>query len=321
MSDCTPSRSSGEWLRDEWFGRVPEGSEASFPPASPGSGGSPVVGPLLDWMERLQARGYARRQSLILLNGLCEQPESWFRNVGFWRRHFDVFMPNLLCYDGDVLHSCIDAGKPITVDYLVDQLHLYLESFVQSPPYHFVAASLGGKIATEYAARYPQRVGRLVLLCPSGVGDTEQLPIVDGVRRSDLRSIIDSAFFDARRVDPNLQAYYKRQFTDRRWRSGLLRTIRGTMGHSVRDRLREVKAPTLIVSGREDKIVCAREAAIAAKLLPQGHYLCLPRCGHAPQMEKPGFVNRLVIHFLSSSRPSTRLPLTPMSLARPNTIL
>jgi pimeloyl-ACP methyl ester carboxylesterase len=280
-----------------------------------------MVGAFRDWMERLQANGYGRRQSVVLLNGLCEQPESWFRNVGYWRRHFDVSVPSLLCYDGDVLHNRIDAGQPITIDYLVEQLHQYLECFVQMPPYHLVAASLGGKIAVEYAVRYPRRVGRVVLLCPSGMGDTEQLPIVDGVRRSDLRSIIDSAFFDARRVDPNLQTYYKRQFADRRWRSGLMRTIRGTMGYSVRGKLAEVKVPTLLVSGREDKIVCAREAELAAKLLPQGHYLCLPRCGHAPQMEKPGFINRLVVHFLSSPCPSSQLPLTPMSLARPNTIL
>src|SRR5262249_55428878 len=117
----------------------------------------PEVGPLFDWMERLQAKGYARRQSLVLLNGLCEQPESWFRNVGFWRRHFEVFMPNLLRYDGDLLHARIDAGEPVSVDYLVDQLHHYLDTYVQAPPYHLVAASLGGKIAVEYAARYPQR--------------------------------------------------------------------------------------------------------------------------------------------------------------------
>jgi len=280
-----------------------------------------VVGTLLELVGRLQADGYARRQSLVLLNGLCEQPESWFRNVGFWRRHFEVFMPNLLCYDGEALHARIDSGEAVTVDYLVTQLHHYLENFAQAPPYHLVAASLGGKVAVEYAARYPRRVGRVVLLCPSGLGDTEQLPIVDGVRRSDLRSIVDSAFFDARMVDPKLQVYYKRQFADRRWRSGLLRTIRGTMGHCVRDRLGDVKAPTLVVSGREDKIVCAREAAEATKLLPQGHYLCLSRCGHAPQMEKAGFINRLVVHFLTSPRPGTRLPMAALSLARANTIL
>lgn len=267
-----------------------------------------MVGAWRDWIERARAGGYARRPSLVLINGLCEQPESWFRNVGFWRRHFDVFMPNLLRYDGDALHARIDAGEPVTVDYLAGQLDEYLERFAQTPPYHLVAASLGGKVAVEYAARHPHRVGRVVLLCPSGMGDTERLPIVDGVRRSDLRSIIDSAFFDARRADPNLLGFYKERFADRRWRTGLLRTIRGTTGHGVRARLADVAAPTLVVSGREDKIVCPREAAAAAELLPQGHHLCLARCGHAPQMEEPGYVNRLVVHFLTSPRPNVPRP-------------
>ena len=86
-----------------------------------------------------------RRQPLILLNGLAEQAESWFRNHSFWGRHFEVYLPNLLVYDGPALHQRIDAGLPISVDYLVEQLQHYLESFVQTPPYHLVAASLGGK--------------------------------------------------------------------------------------------------------------------------------------------------------------------------------
>jgi pimeloyl-ACP methyl ester carboxylesterase len=280
-----------------------------------------VVGPWQTWLERFRVTGYARRQPLVLINGLCEQPESWFRNVGFWRRYFDVHLPNLLMYDGEALHRRIDAGEPITVDYLVGQLHQYLESYVQTPPYHLVAASLGGKVAVEYAARYPGRVGRMVLLCPSGMGDEEKLPIVDGVRRSDLRALVDSAFHDARHADPQLLTYYKRVFGDRRWRTGLLRTIRGTMEHSVHGRLAEVKAPTLLVSGREDKIVDPNEAAEAVKHLPHGHYLALSNCGHAPQMEKSGFINKLVVHFLSSPVPSVKLPRTPLMLARPNTIL
>ena len=67
-------------------------------------------------------------------------------------------MPNLLVYEGAALHRRIDEGLPITVDYLVEQLHQYLEEFVQTPPYHLVASSLGGKVAVEYAVRYPDRV-------------------------------------------------------------------------------------------------------------------------------------------------------------------
>ena len=260
--------------------------------------------PWRNWLTPFQSNPYARRQPLILLNGLAEQAESWFRNHPYWRRHFDVYMPNLLVYDGPALHQRIDAGLPISVDYLIERLHHFLESFVQTPPYHLVAASLGGKIAVEYAVRHPELVARLVLLCPSGMGEEERLPIVDGVRRNDPRSIVESVFYDPACADAGMLGYYQRQFVNRRWRLGLLRTVRGTKDHCVRARMAELTQPTLLVSGRDDKIVDAKEAATAAKLLPHGHYRCIPQCGHAPQMEHPHFVNRLVLRFLTRTRPA-----------------
>lgn len=280
-----------------------------------------MIAHLRAWLERFKGDCYARRPSLVLINGLAEQAESWFRNEGFWRRYFDLHLPNLLAYDGPALHRRIDDGLPITIDYLVEQLHAYLQEFAQAPPYHLVAASLGGKVAVEYAVRYPEHVARIVLLCPSGLGDEERLPIVEGVRRNDLRAIVESVFHDPRRVDRGLLGYYKRQFANRRWRTGLLRTVRGTLEHCVRDRLALVTQPTLLVSGLQDRIVDPNHAAVAARLLPQGHYQAIPQCGHAPQMEKPWLINRLVLHFLTSPRPSIRPRLHQLLLSRPNTIL
>ena len=77
---------------------------------------------------------YGRQHSLVLINGLAEQPETWFRNHRVWGHFFDVSMPNLFTYDGIVLHQRIEAGLPISVDFLVGQLHRYLEEVVQTPP-------------------------------------------------------------------------------------------------------------------------------------------------------------------------------------------
>ena len=250
------------------------------------------------------APSYSRRAPLILINGLAEQAESWYCNLDAWRRHFDVHQPNLLAYEGAALHRRIDAGQPIDIDYLVERLHTYLDGFVQAPPYHLVANSLGGKVAVEYAARYPDQVARLVLLCPSGLSDLERLPVIDGVRRNDLRSLVASVFQDPSHTDPNLLAYYEKKFADRRWRSGLLRTIRGTMDHRVRDRLVEVTQPTLLVVGREDRIVDPHQAIEAADLLRRGRLLVLEGCGHAPQIERSELVNRLVVEFLQEASPA-----------------
>ena len=249
---------------------------------------------------------YGRQHSLVLLNGLAEQPETWFRNHRVWQRYFAVSMPNLFVYDGIVLHQRIEAGLPISVDFLVGQLHRHLEEFVQSPPYHLVSNSMGGKIAVEYAVRYPDRVASMVLICPSGLSEGEELPIVDGVRRYGVGSIIESVFFDPRHIEPAMVDFYQRQSRNRRWRLGFAHTIRGTKDHCVRDRLAEVKQPTLLISGREDRVVNHEEARAAAGVLPQGRFVMIPRCGHAPQIEKSRLINRLVVRYLTGRMPAPR---------------
>jgi pimeloyl-ACP methyl ester carboxylesterase len=241
---------------------------------------------------------YERRPSLILINGLAEQAESWYCNLDAWRQKFDVHTPNLLVYDGPVLQRRIESGAAIDIEYLVEQLRLYIDSFVQQPTVHLLANSMGGKVAVEFAARHPDRIGRVVLLCPAGFSQEERLPVVDGVRRNDPASVINSVFQDTNQADPDLVAYYREKFSSRAWRSGLLRTIRGTMEYRVVDRLPEITAPTLLVVGRQDRIVDPDDLITAGTRLKNGQLVILPNCGHAPQIEEAETVNRLVVDFL-----------------------
>ena len=257
-------------------------------------------------IDRVRPKKYGRKHSLILLNGLAEQAESWYRNIRHWRRFFDVHMPNLLAYEGDSLHRRIKSGEPISVEYLVEQLHTYVDQFVQTPPYHIVSSSLGGKIAVEFATRYPELVSRIVLLCPSGMGDVERLPIMDGVRKSDYEAIIRSVFFRPRKAaDKLLLNYYRQCFASRRWKLGLIRTVKGTNDHVIRPRMKDLQVPTLVIGGKEDKIVDHLEGEKAVMEIPNknGFLHTLAQCGHAPQIEKPVLVNRLVVHFLTSPTP------------------
>lgn len=251
-----------------------------------------------EWGEFAAPSAYERQPNLILINGLAEQAESWFSNRAYWARHFDVKAPELVVYDGPVVQRRIAQGLPITVDFLADQLRVYLDHFVQAPPYHLVASSLGCQVAIEYAARYPQNVGKLVLICPSGMGGEERLPIVEGVRHNDLHGVVASVFADPAFADTSIVQHYERQFVNRPWRKGLLRTIRGTSCHCVRDRLHLIGAPVLVICGEEDRIVDSELTHEAVMHLPNYHFLMLPRCGHAPQIECARTVNRLVREFV-----------------------
>ncbi len=176
---------------------------------------------------------YRRREPLILVNGLAEQSESWFANRAGWSRHFDVKVPEILVYDGDALHRWIDQGGEVTVDYLADRLADFLDQFVQNPPYNLVGSSLGGQVLLTYATRHPGKVARLALICPSGFHGDENLPMMEGVRRSQYDTLVNSVFHRKHFANEGLIDAVARKFQDRRWKKGVLRTLRGTVGHSV----------------------------------------------------------------------------------------
>lgn len=269
-------------------------------------------------LERLRPKPYGRRHPLVLLNGLAEQHESWFRNRRFWSRYFDLYLPNILVYDGTAIHERIAAKLPIDIDYLVGQLKQFVDQYIQKPPYHLVSSSLGGKVAVEFAVRYPELVDRMVLLCPSGMGDVERLPLKEGI--TDAYRLVRSVFHKPKFVDRDVLRYYRRQLENRKWKTGLLRTVRGTTDTVVRGILKDVKALTLLVTGAEDRVCDPKTAAEAARELPNGHFLEIPKCGHAPQIERHWLINRLVVHYLTSPKPSATPRWTQLLLARPSRV-
>jgi pimeloyl-ACP methyl ester carboxylesterase len=242
---------------------------------------------------------YRKHQPLILINGLAEQGESWFRNRDHWQRHFDVRLPGILVYDGPVLQERVEQRQPIDVAFLTDRLEEYLDKFVQTPPYHLVASSLGGQIAVEYCARHPDKIDRMVLLCPSGFGSEEKLPITEGARHQNYQGLVESTFHDRRLVSPGVVDYYARKFASKQWRKAMFQTVRGTKSHSVHSRLPQIERPTLVICGREDKIVDPLHVESVVKDLPNFRFVMIDRCGHAPQLETPRVINRLVTDFLT----------------------
>jgi abhydrolase domain-containing protein 6 len=271
---------------------------------------NPSVRNLFD-LKRLTA--YRRPSPLILVNGLAEQLESWFANRRQLARHFDVKVPEILVYDGDSLHRHIDAGGEVTVDYLADRLATYLDEFVQRPPYHLVGSSLGGQICLTLAARHPELVSKLVLIAPSGLHGDENLPVMDGVRRSDYDSLVKSVFHRGSHfATESLVGAIEQKFQSRKWKKGILKTLRGTVGHSVSDLLDQVPHPTLLIWGSDDRVISDVPGSIrAAERLIKGRQVVIPKCGHAPQIEKARLVNTLISRFLRDRLKSVHPMLDP----------
>jgi pimeloyl-ACP methyl ester carboxylesterase len=88
------------------------------------------------------------------------------------------------------------------------------------------------------------------------------------------------------------------QFVHGAAKPGFLPALTGLAGYHMLDRLDEVELPTLIVWGREDRIVPSQDAAEYARRLRNSRTVILADTGHAPQLERPVRFNRLLAAFL-----------------------
>ena len=95
---------------------------------------------------------------------------------------------------------------------------------------------------------------------------------------------------------------YALSIQSKAWRKALFETVRGTKIHSVREKLAAIAHPVLVICGREDRIVDTK--VVQEAVAPLANYQCvtISHCGHAPQLEQPQIVNRLIVNFLRGKR-------------------
>ena len=257
-------------------------------------------------------RTYKRPAPLVLVNGLAGQSESGFANRAQFARNFDLKVPELLVYDGDSLHNFIESGGEVTVEYLAERLAHYLDEFVQRPPYNLVASSLGCQVVVNYAVKHPENVARLVMICPSGFYGDENLPVIDGVRRSQYDTLVNSVFHRSHFASDELIEAIEMKFNNRKWKKGVLKTLRGTVGNSVAPLLEQVSQPSLMIWGEHDHVISDVAGSVrAAARIRKVRQVVIPKCGHAPQIEKARLVNQLVTRFLRDKLKSVPPALDP----------
>ncbi|MFC4058201.1 alpha/beta fold hydrolase [Planomonospora corallina] len=102
---------------------------------------------------------------VLLLHGSGTNAAMWRGDVASWARHFRVHAVDLVGEPG----LSAPSRPPLDTDALALWLDDVLEGLGVTTA-SIVGASLGGWLALHYATRRPERVSRLALLCPGGLG-------------------------------------------------------------------------------------------------------------------------------------------------------
>ncbi|MFC8515397.1 alpha/beta fold hydrolase [Streptomyces sp. NPDC057257] len=240
---------------------------------------------------------------------------NYSRNIARLAEEFRVIVPDLPGYGRS--SKGVDGTDPFGhlahgIRGLMDRLGLDRA--------HLVGNSYGGACALRLALDTPERVDRMVLMGPGGIGTTRALPTPgltsllnyysgDGPSRQKLEefvrtylvfnaadvpdSVIDARYRDS--IDPEVVAAPPL----RRPRS--LRTL-WRMDFTRDARLSRLPVPTLVLWGASDKVNRPSGGSMLAERLPDCDLYLVANTGHWVQFERPELFNRLCADFLAARR-------------------
>jgi pimeloyl-ACP methyl ester carboxylesterase len=87
-------------------------------------------------------------------------------------------------------------------------------------------------------------------------------------------------------------------------RDAFMPTLRAILDYDFRDRLPEIRCPTLIVWGANDAIVPRKDAYEYERLIPGTQpVVMMDETGHVPMIERPRTFNDRVLEFLAGPAP------------------
>ena len=253
---------------------------------------------------------YVRKGSgppVVLLHGFASSIYTWADLLPALAAEHDVVALDLPGFGGSDIPRPLDgAAYPGVVREVMDHLGL--------PRAALVGNSLGGSIAVGFAAENPDRVSHLVLIdsagfnfgsrdrpwmlrliAAPGVADAvERLPVRRRLVAQGVRQVFHD---DARVTEERIDEYAVPML-----RPGAARAAAELLSGAARpdfaSSVAQVRAPTLVVWGREDTWIPVAHARRFTAAIPGSTAVILDACGHVPQEEKPAEVAALVLPFL-----------------------
>lgn len=202
--------------------------------------------------------------------------------------------------------------RGFTMDECAEAALQLLDGLNVHAPVVVLGTSWGGMIAPRIALRAPDRVRGIASFNTTA----ESASPFDRVKNTLLTKMLAIGALDelvnrmivslnfapeTRRLKPELGEDLSRTF--RSWnRRGVINSVRAVLVNrdSTLDALRNVKAPALVVSGKEDTILPSPHSRRIVERLPNARHVEVADAAHLVPLEQPDVANQLILDFLDS---------------------
>jgi len=205
------------------------------------------------------------------------------------------------------------SDRPDFFDYTIGDHAESLARFMDSmgiESAHILGFSFGAGYALELAHKHPERVGKIVAICPGGV--TSEMPLTVRMMESGLfggiasrmynlksvKKMLNECVFDHTVINEHDAAEYFKPVADSSSRYAVRRTLAEFDENALISSLREIQAPVLLLWGEDDKWHPAGEVDEYRSSLHSCSCTVIRNAGHLVHEEKPDRIAELVRGFI-----------------------
>jgi pimeloyl-ACP methyl ester carboxylesterase len=258
---------------------------------------------------------FGEGEPLILISGLGMDNTSWIYQVPTLKDFFKVII-----FDNRGIGRSTGTIGPYTIEMMAEDT-VKLMRYLSINRAHILGSSMGGMIAQEIAISYPGRVNKLILSSTSpkprklllkklseGLKDLLNEDIENIIEIDSRRVVFEKVFnfilrqvFSDRFLEENkklIEETLKKYLSEGTYVETFLKQVRAIRHHNTLERLKYIKAETLIIAGEKDKLVSPENSKILAKKIPNARLVMIKDAEHALHFEMPEKFNKIVIEFL-----------------------
>jgi 3-oxoadipate enol-lactonase len=257
-----------------------------------------------------EAAGDPALPPLVFLHGIGGAARAWRGQLDFFAGRFHAIAWDMPGYGGSApLAKCSIAA-------LADALQDFLQQVGATNPI-LVGHSIGGMIVQQLLAKHPHIAGAVVLAQTSPAfgkpDDDWQKAFIEARlgpldRGETLASLAPSLVKELVGDDPDadgmeLARDCMASVPEATYRATML----ALMGFDLRDALKDITVPTLVLSGSKDKNAPAPMMAKMASYIPSATYVELEGVGHLVNLERPATFNATLDQFLKAHVAATQV--------------
>jgi pimeloyl-ACP methyl ester carboxylesterase len=259
-------------------------------------------------------------EPLLLIMGLAADSIAWMFQRDAFAAHYRTIV-----FDNRGVGRTSKPAGPYSIAAMADDAAGVLDA-IDVDRAHVVGVSMGGMIAQELALRHPQRVRSLVLGCTyakpdAGVTGTfdESLAFFGGSKgpngeiQVDLDKLDPMAFigrllplsFSPQFIMselPKLMQVFAGALQHGFDLGAIMAQVTATQAHDTADRLHQIAAPTLVLTGDCDLLIPPSNSDLLAARIPGARLQKLAGGSHGFNFENPEGFNAAVLEFLASCR-------------------